>query len=51
MKEHFEALNELVEQWGGLPKKAYIRHLSEKFTITEIMAAAIVESWLNLGGR
>lgn len=51
MKEHFEALNTLASEFDGLPKQAYIRHLSEKFTMTEIMAAAIVESWLGMGGK
>lgn len=50
-KKHLEALNTLASQYDGLPKSAYITHLSEKFTMTEIMAAAIVESWLSLGGK
>lgn len=49
MREHFEALNTLAEQFDGLPKIAYIRHLEEKFTITETKAAVIVDAWLNLG--
>lgn len=48
-KEHLEALNTLASQYDGLPRQAYITHLSEKFTMTEIMAAAIVESWLSQG--
>ena len=49
MREHFEALNTLASQFDGLPKIAYIRHLVEKFGITELQASALVESWLSLG--
>lgn len=49
MREHFDALNTLAGQFDGLPKIAYISHLVEKFGITELQAAALVESWLNLG--
>lgn len=48
-KEHFEALNTLASQYDGLPKAAYITHIVEKFGISEQLAAATVESWLNLG--
>lgn len=49
MKEHFEALNTLAAEFDGLPKAAYIKHLVEKFGISDQLASATVEAWLCLG--
>ena len=48
-KEQLAALNTLAAQFDGLPKAAYITHLVERFGVSDQLAAATVESWLNLG--
>lgn len=50
-KEQFAALNTLASEFDGLPKAAYIKHLVERFGVSEQLAAATVEAWLCLGGK
>lgn len=50
-KDQFAALNKLASEFDGLPKAAYIKHLVERFCISEQLAAATVEAWLCLGEK